>query len=134
MPPKFDALSLSASEINLLVSVIRFKTGNLLNMTNWHEVAAACGYKNVANAKTMFSRLCKNKLEKSVGNGGEAPSGGVAKAVTGQGKKKDSPKKGSKKRKLNKEVDDEETFDTKDEASEMDVLGVKDEDDEELEV
>lgn len=110
-------------------------------MTDWEQVATASGYKNVTNAKTMFSRLCK-KLEKSNSDGQyrsdlllqgstihivagtESPSGGVSKASTTQGKTKAGPKKAVKRAKAVKEEYDDELDDT----------GVMEEDDEETEI
>ncbi|KAL9089072.1 MAG: hypothetical protein Q9165_005885 [Trypethelium subeluteriae] len=117
MAPKTDGITLSPQETTLLVNFIRHKTGNITDMTDWNLVAADSGYKNAANARTMFSRLCKNKLERSSNSSGgpETPSGGVGKAGTSQGPKTNSKKATSKSAKQAKVK--EESDGTDDEAA-----------------
>ncbi|KAL9081461.1 MAG: hypothetical protein Q9157_000019 [Trypethelium eluteriae] len=116
MPPKTEGTSLSPQEMTLLMSIIRHKTGNIADMTDWDQVAIDSGYKNVANAKTMFSRLCKNKLGKSdnPSGGSGVPSGGVVKSGTPKAQKA-APKKAkanieqqTKVKEESDDVDDEE--------------------------
>ena len=101
-------------------------TDGLQSMTDWEKVATASGYKNAANAKTMFSRLCKNKLEKSTDDGKhtsslvlhDSPAHAIAdtkapKATKTQGKRKAQPKPAGKTTKVKEEEeddDDEEGF------------------------
>ncbi|KAI9696922.1 MAG: hypothetical protein M1820_007997 [Bogoriella megaspora] len=134
-PPKLDGASLSKTETALLAAVIKYKLVSTAGISDWDKVAPAAGYKNANNAKTMFTRLCKGKLDNSGGApGNQSPAGGVSKAAAGRtvsGPKKATDagkdgKRGKPRKKVVEEEEDEDDADIKSENAD----NVKDENEE----
>ncbi|KAA6409774.1 MAG: hypothetical protein FRX48_06386 [Lasallia pustulata] len=82
--------TLSEKEMDLLYACVEYSKGEYAASIDFDKVAAKVGYKDAANARTMFMRLKRSKM-----SGGHTPAASSSNAATADG----SPAEGTNKRK-----------------------------------